>query len=64
MSRYDYQDPGTDPVYCDGCSEMPPDDCLWCNQPFEAPEDYPYCSALCAAQAADEDERTERGGRR
>ena len=25
--------------------------CAWCNYPYTDPENYPYCSSLCAARA-------------
>lgn len=57
-SRYDYPDPGSDPEYCNDLTsdEGNEDFCLWCNAWFNLipPQgaSWPYCSPLCAAQAA------------
>lgn len=56
MSRYD--DPGTDPAYCDPLSDPPaePDRCPYCGGPLsgncEIRDDwYPYCGAVCSINA-------------
>ncbi len=56
MSRYDYRDPGTDPSYCNGLSAEPDEPidllCFWCNRRLVELDCQPYCSPLCAVQAA------------
>ena len=60
MSRYDYQDPGTDPRYCDGISDdgAEPDGpvCRFCGLPLPTdPTDY-YCDTLCEQRSIQEGE--------
>lgn len=53
MSRYDYRDPGTDPLYCDGLQpdDMPDDqeDTMQFGDWFDIPED-----SWCAERRPDE----------
>ncbi len=60
MSKFDYSDPGVDPVYCDNHSEEPGEfTCLMCENIEQDDEFYPYCSADCVRAAdgeSDEDE--------
>ena len=56
MSRYDYPDPGCDPVYCDSLSSQTVDSCLWCGGECDACSPYlPYCDPDCAHAAQRED---------
>lgn len=49
----DIEDPEDDGIVCEFCS--------WCNQPMaEDVSTYPYCSSLCAACAATDDEMESR----
>jgi hypothetical protein len=56
MSRFDYQDPSTDPDYCDTHSEPPMFECVYCNRLADDGLFWPYCSAECAALAEVESE--------
>lgn len=66
MSRkFDYPDPGLDPEYCNGLSNL--DDpgfcCAWCSEGFSdclpAGEYYPYCSLGCSIAAERESQEEE-----
>lgn len=69
-SRYDYPDPGQDPEYCNGLAPEPEEwygeVCEWCSEPLPHVRDvvvideyWPYCSSLCATQAAADSEGSE-----
>lgn len=60
MSKFDYRDPGTDPAYCDGLSDEPPDfDCLVCGNIEVDNTHFPYCSVSCERQAVEENDEDE-----
>ena len=62
MSRYDYQDPGTDSAYCDGlqadefselspADELPDGHCIYCGRESVSGD---YCSAACRIDAVED----------
>lgn len=52
MSRYDYRDPGDDPVYCDAHSEERDSFyCQWCGSESDDGMYWPYCSQACVDAA-------------
>ena len=56
-SRYDYADPGTDRVYCEGLSARDEDPCLWCGGECDPGSPFlPYCGPECAMAEAREKE--------